>query len=95
MKSVPNATFALKNDGENATVASLLTLCLNNAPLGGFDFATMRARNRVAVVLEALEDGDTIDLEDADHKTAVEAVRQMKWGVAHPDMLKFAELFGL
>lgn len=95
MKMIPNVTYALKSEGENATVAGLLTICLNNMPPGGFDFALMRARNRVAdLVAKATVDAD-LQFEDADYRTAVDAIKLMKWGAAHPDILKFGELFGL
>jgi len=94
MKTTPNVTFVMKIDGKNATTASLLGHCLAHPPQGGFDFATMRARNRVSEVIEKVKAGGEIKLEDTDHAAAVEAVKNMKWGVAHKELLKFGALFG-
>ena len=96
MKTTPNLTFQLKDsDGKPMTAAKFIALCLANPPPQGFDFATMRGRNRVADAIEKVKAGGEIKLEDADHAVAVEAVRQMKWGTSHKDILKFGELFGL
>ncbi len=94
MKTTPNVTFAMKIDGKNATTVSLLGLCLAHPPQGGFDFATMRSRNRVAEACEKVKAGGEIKLEDTDHATAIEAVKSMKWGVSHKELLKFGDLFG-
>ncbi len=94
MKNTPNVTFAFKVDNKNATTASLLNLCLAHPPAGGFDFAIMRSRNRVADVCDKVKAGGEIKLDDADHVTAVEAVKNMKWGISNKELLKFGELFG-
>ncbi len=94
MKTTPNVTFALKIDGKNATTAILLGICLAHPPKDGFDFATMRARNRVAEVIEKTKAGGEIKLEDTDHAAAIEAVKNMKWGMSHKELLKFGDLFG-
>jgi hypothetical protein len=98
MKNIPNLQLTLKaNPGDSAPAdaATLLKLVLANPPQGGFDLAAMRARNRVLDVLEKTTAGGTIDLEDADYATARNCVEQYRWGGNHPDILKFAELFGL
>ena len=97
MKTIPNLKFTIKDpDGStNATTASLLQLCLNVPPQGGLDFATIRTRLRVADVLEKAKPGSDIKLEDSDYATALEAVRAMKWGGVHKDILRFADEFGL
>ena len=96
MKTTPNPAFSIKGpDGKEMTAAGILLFCLSNPPQGGFDFATMRARNKVADAVEKLAPGAEITLEDAEHATAVEAVRAMKWTALNKDLLKFGELFGL
>ncbi len=95
MKTVPNPTFTIPlAGGKNATAKDLLLLCIDHQPQGGFDLATQRARNRVAAVLEKTTEGAEIVLEDADHTTAQEAVKAMRWAGRHADIVKFAELFG-
>ncbi len=94
MKTTPNVTFAMKIEGKNATAAILLGICLAHPPKEGFDFALMRARNRIADVCEKVKPGSEIKLDDADHVVAVEAVKGMKWGMSHKELLKFGELFG-
>ena len=96
MKTIPNLTLKIKETegGKNATSASLLRFCLAQPPEQGFDFATMRARNRIADVLNKVKAGGEIKLEDADHATAVACVKAAHFSVSHPDLLKFADLFG-
>ena len=98
MKTVQNLSFTIKTvptSPNTATTVSLLELVLAQPPQTGFDFATMRARNRVADVLAKVAPGAGIELEDADYATAVQCVKDYRWGATHPDLLKFAEQFGL
>lgn len=105
MKTIPNLTFTIKaapDSDKNATTADILRATLAQPPAptaenprGGFDFATMRARNRIADVLDKVKRGGEIKLEDADFAAAVQCVKDYRWPSAHPDFLKFAELFGL
>lgn len=96
MKTIPNLIFTVKGEkDELLTAAKLLKVCLENPPAAGFDFASMRARNRIMDTVDSAEDGGTINLEDADFSVAVESVKAMKWPRMHKDLLKFAELFGL
>lgn len=99
MKTLPNVQFSLKanaNDPANATVASLVKLTLCQTPPQGFDFSTMRARQRVADALDKLSpDAPTIELEDADFATARQCVEAFKWGSYHPELLQLAKLFDL
>ncbi len=99
MKTIPNVIFKIKEsdakDAKNSTAAFLLKMCLAQPPPVGFDFSTMRARNRIADALDKSKPGGEIKLEDADFAAAVECVKSMKWGANHPDLLKFGELFGL
>lgn len=96
MKEIPNITFALPLEKGQATTAKLLELTLQQPPdHNGFSFALMRARNRVADALANVKEGDVIKLEDADYETAKRAVESFKWATTHPDLLRFAEQFGL
>lgn len=96
MKTIPNVTYTLKLDQERyGTTASLLSICIKNPPPGGFDLAEMRARNRIADVVEKTPERESIFLEDADYSTAARAVGLMRWGQYHPDLLAFGKLFGL
>jgi len=99
MKSLPNIKFSLKahtNDESPATAATLLKLTLSQPPPQGFDFATMRARNKIADVLDKVTpDAATIELEDADFVVARQCVEAFRWGSAHPELLKFGALFDL
>jgi len=97
MKQIPNKLFVINAAGkaEPVSVAKLLLQALNTPPQGGFDLATIRARNRVSVVAESVDDGGTISLEDADFQTAKEAVAATKWSIREPFIVEFSELFGL
>lgn len=107
MKKVPIIQYTLRADEtatKPATTAELLRLVLGQPPSpsqlnpsGGFDFATIRARNRVADVLDKLMPGATeIKFEDADYQTAVQCVREYRgWRTTHKDVEKFATQFGL
>ena len=96
MKTIPNPTFEVEfaDIPKPITAARLLQVCLSRPPAQGFDYATMRARNKVEDVLDKATDGGTIELEDADHATACACVRDMRWGIKHRDLVKFADLFG-
>ena len=96
MKSLPNQIFSITIPGEKpiVTTATLLKICLSVPPQGGFDYKTMRDRSKVEDILDAVESGDTIALEDADYAVAVQCVTAMRWGIRHKDLVKFAELFG-
>ena len=98
MKNIPNLQFSIKTDPNAkglATAADLLKITLNHAPQGGFDFATMRKRSRLADALDKVKAGGDIKLEDADFATAKDCVGAYRWAAAHPDLIKFADLFGL
>jgi len=95
MKTTPNVTYKTTPDGKPITTVSLLQDCLKSMPQGGFDFATIRARTRIADVLEKLKEGEEIKLEDADHAAAVEAIKGTRWVVADKHLIQFAEQFGL
>lgn len=95
MKTIPNPIYRFVLDGKPATAASFLGWTLLQPPQQGFDFATMRARGRIADVLEKLQPGEEIKLEDADYAVARGCVETMRWPMSHPDICKFGELFGL
>ena len=98
MKTIPNRTFAVfaaPGDTTPATTASLLLLTLNQPPDSGFTFAAMRERNRIATAAEKIPADGEIKLEDADYEAACRCVAAYRWGARHPDILTFAEQFGL
>jgi hypothetical protein len=90
MKEIANKQFT-----EIESTATLLQVCLNFPPQGGFDLATIRARNKVADAAEKARPGDTIALEDADFATAQAAIKQVRWGKPDRYLIQFAEQFGL
>lgn len=90
MKSTPNKQFT-----ETQSTVSILKDCLKFPPQGGFDFPTMRSRNKIADVLDKVTAGGVIELEDADHAAAVEAIKNTRWNVVDKHLLDFAEQFGL
>lgn len=98
MKTIPNLSFALKaaeGSDKNATLIDLLKMTLNVAPAGGFDFKTIRVRNRISDVLDKVADGGNIELEDADYAELRRCVESYRWGTPHPELLKLADAFGL
>lgn len=101
MKTLLNLQFTIPvaidpaGSSRPGSTASILALTLNAPPQGGFDFAAMRARKRVADAIEKVAPGDEISLEDADFQTAKSCVENYRWGGNHPDLIKFAEQFGL
>lgn len=98
MKTVPNLRYRIRvnpDSKKTANTAELLSLILHQPPSGGFDLATMRARNKIIDRLEKITDDKDIKLEDADFATCVSCLRDFKWSSYHPDILKFSDLFGL
>lgn len=90
MKEIPNKKFT-----ETDSVVSLLKAALDTTPERGFEYAVMRARSRVDDAIKCVESGGVIKLEDADHATAVEAVKVCRWGKRDKFLIEFAELFGV
>jgi hypothetical protein len=90
MKEIPNKQFT-----ETDSTASLLRTCLNNPGKTGLDLPAIRARNRVADAIEKVAAGDIIKLEDADHGTAQQAIRDVRWASCDKHLVQFAEQFGL
>lgn len=91
MKTLENKTTTMQKDGEiKHAYSDLLTLCVNNAPVGGFTPETMAARLRVIeATKKAVDEKAAIQLEDADAKTAKDCVNAMKWGMMHADIVAF------
>jgi len=90
MKETPNVQFT-----EAESTVFLLKIALQQMPQGGFTFEESRARNRIADVLEKVESGGIIKLEDSDHAKAVEVVKAARWGGNPKHLIQFAEQFGL
>lgn len=90
MKEIPVKSF-----NEKDSTVTLLLVCLNTPPAGGFDFATIRARNRIADAVEKLQPGEIIKLEDSDYSMAQEAIKATRWVVRNKELLQFGEAFGL
>jgi len=96
MKTVLNLTFKPDNEKEPpSTTAKLLVVCLKSMPERGFDFTEIRARQRIFDVIENVQDGGEIQLEDADHAKVVECVRASRWVEPSKHLITFAEQFGL
>lgn len=96
MKELPNKVFVkTRADGKHETVARLIGDCLKTMPQTGFDFALMRARQRVDDVISAAEDGGIIKLEDADFAVALEAIKATRWVAREPHLIEFADLLGV
>ena len=98
MKTVINKAFAPSTpDAKATTVAELLEICLSVPPTGGFDFAIMRDRNRVADAVAPVKNSINADiiLEDADFETAVAAIKNTRWARNDKHLLEFASLFGI
>ncbi len=107
MKKLPILNYALRADVNainQATTVDLIRLVLAPPPApspenprGGFDFLTIRARNRVADVLDKLPaDAKEIKFEDADYATTVQCVRDYRgWLTPHKEIDRFVTQFGL
>lgn len=90
MKETPNVQFT-----EADSTASLLLTALNIPGKTGFDIPAIRARNRVIDVVSKVEKGGVITLEDADHATAQQAIREVRWASCEKHLITFAEQWGL
>lgn len=97
MKNIPNLTLNTGDkDNPTTTTAKMLSACLESGrPEHGFDFSVIRARNRVADVLEKVQDGGEIVLEDADYATAIESIKLTRWLKPSKHIIQFADQFGL
>lgn len=90
MREIPVVQFTEKDN-----TVGLLNMCLANGSKQGLDLAQLRARNRVADVIEKLKTGDVIKLEDADFATAQNCVREVRWLNYERHLITFAEQFSL
>lgn len=90
MKQIPNRRYT-----EVDTTATMLLVCLNFPPQGGFDLATIRARIKVADIAEKVKPEEMIVLEDADFATVQAAIKQVRWSKPDRYVLLFAEQFEL
>ncbi len=95
MKNVPNLTFTIPSNPKPESTVSLLRICLQSQPQGGFDFNTMRKRMKVEAVLDSVKEGETLNLEDEYYEEAVRAIKETRWVSYGPHLVQFAELFGL
>lgn len=98
MKTIPNTHFKIRinpDSKKTANTADLLSLVLQQPPPSGFDLATMKKRLKVLDYLESLPDGKELKLEDADFSLCTECISAFRWSSQHPDIVKFASLFGL
>lgn len=98
MKKIPNLQTGLpptKPGGTPATHADLLRACLDSNGQSGFTVELMRKRLRVTEAIAKVKAGGMIELEDADFETAKEAVKAMTWVINDPQIVKFAEAFGV
>lgn len=96
MKNIPNVTFNTGDEkNPTTTTAKMLASCLESPPEKYFDFATIRAHNRVADVLDKVQDGGEIVLEDADYATALSAIKNTRWIKPGKHIIQFADQFGL
>ncbi len=84
-----------KPDGQPPTYADLLRNALDFPPQGGFTLEEMRKRGRIDKALEGVEPGGIIKLEDADYMAAQEVIRAVRWNGRSPELLAFAEAFGV
>jgi hypothetical protein len=74
------------------TAKALVSQCLDSAPEGGFTVSTMRERQRVADVVDELEDGaGVLELEDQDAQTLLKCVQSMKWAIRHKSFIDFED----
>lgn len=96
MKNIPNLTLNTGDEkNPSTTTAKMLASCLDSPPERFFDFATIRARNRVADVLDKVTDGGEIILEDADYEVAKQAIELTRWVKRSKHIIQFADQFGL
>lgn len=96
MKTVLNLTFQPDNPKEEVTnTAKVIAMCLKTMPERGFDFAEIRARQRIFDVVEKTKDGGEIVLEDADYNKLVECVKASRWIEPSKHLITFAEQFNL
>jgi hypothetical protein len=95
MKTIPNETTDLpKSPTEpTSTTGDIIMFALNQSPQGGYDLATLRARSRVAAVID--KSTETLSFEDADLETVKAAVRACRWPWRHASVLKLADDLGI
>lgn len=90
MKEIPNKIFSPSTD-----TVKLLRTAIDFVPQAGFTITDIRSRLRVAEAISKVDIGGTIQLEDADHVTAVEAIKLVRWTTINKDIVQFYEQFGL
>lgn len=94
MIKITNTTVDIPKspDCPTSRLSDLALYAVNQAPQGGFDLATIRARLRLMDALNQAE--GEIALEDADAATLRLAVATCRWPWSHPAVVELANHVG-
>jgi len=102
MKTLENISTKIKLNGSKTTYADLILDCLNHPPEMirqdgvpipvGFSREEMVQRDRIEKII-ANNDKEFL-FEDSDASNLKKIVGQMRWGIRHPDILKFLDTVG-
>lgn len=85
-------TKGMDNEGKslgNATYFDLAIILLDCEPKTGWTPSIMAERYRVEDKIRDIEEGETVDLEDAEFDKIVEQLDTMKWKMKHRDIVDF------
>ncbi len=85
MKYIPLKSFG------DFKVLDILNISLQGPGQGGVDYEEMRKRMRVFDAVEALDDDEYLQLEDADYVLLMSLVKAYKFGAATPDLYRTIE----
>lgn len=87
MKTILNKATDIEYGSSKVSYFDLCKMSLDIQPEGGFDVTTMRQRIMVADKLVS----DEAELEDSEYETLKSCIENMKWTMAHKDIVGFVD----
>jgi hypothetical protein len=84
-------TIAKSEAGDLLTYADLAISVVSAPKEKGFSISEQRAIFKVMDKLEDVEVDQLIELEDTEYNTLLEKLDDMKWGMAHRDLVSFSD----
>lgn len=97
MKNIQNklATLTINGTDKTIQVADLLNDAMNLIPKEGLTPADIQKRLRVLAIVDKAkaENLTTLEMEDADFKTACDCVAAMRWALVDPFIIEFTDMF--
>lgn len=91
MRTLENKETSMENEKGNMGYVDLIQICLDHMPKDGFTTSVMKKRLDVTCVLEDVELGASVDIEENIYETIAGCVKGFAWGRIHKDLVQFED----